>query len=576
MAKLFKLTVAVISLVLFLGAAAWARDKAVVAVLPFSVHSAENIDYVQQGIWDMLITRISSDKITVTAKDAVLAHLQEMGKKELALADVYGLGKKINADFVVWGSITKIGNNVSIDGKLVDIGTYKSPVGIFAQSQGLDEIIPKINDFAQRMGNHILGGSGESIPSVAPSLPAPSPQATREREIIAGMKASKRGTFTAIPINPDFINSPQTPQALNAKSFWMSPQLALEIKGMDIGDVNNDGLNEVVAIDSRNIFIYQKKEGDFKLLRQIPGDKNNNYLSVDVADTNNNGIKEIIVSNMVGTELYSFVLEWREGKFTPLATKLPWMLRVIKDASGSPLLLGQKFGWETTLTWETTFESPIYEIVWDGAKYREGKKTKIPLGLSIFGVTLDTLDERGAEKVIAFDDVGRLIIYEKTDKPLSRIHVLGGSTEVIWKSEEPFGGSNNSFLPYGAVRDENDQSIRAYANLRILSYDTNKDGKKEFILVKNISATGTAFKASRFYTSSEIYNMEWDGMGLAENWKTKKINGYIADYQIKDIDNDGQNDLVLAVVLSTGFNLQGKSALVAYKLGSPEGDSKRQ
>jgi hypothetical protein len=34
--------------------------------------------------------------------------------------------------------------------------------------------------------------------------------------------------------------------------------------------------------------------------------------------------------------------------------------------------------------------------------------------------------------------------------------------------------------------------------------------------------------------------------GPSENWKTRKINGYVADYQFKDIDNDGQNEIVLA------------------------------
>ena len=97
----------------------------------------------------------------------------------------------------------------------------------------------------------------------------------------------------------------------------------------------------------------------------------------------------------------------------------------------------------------------------------------------------------------------------------------------------------------------------------------NKDGKKEFIIVKNVSLTGTAFKNSRLFTASEIYDMEWDGMGLAENWRTKRINGYVSDYQIKDIDNDGQNEIVLSIVLSVGMTLQEKSAIVAYKFMTP-------
>jgi len=572
-----QLKIALFLLVLLAGTG-WAKEKPLVAVLPFSVHSAENIDYVQQGIWDMLSSRIAvSTKIEVATKEILLANLPEAGKKDLALADVYGLGKKISADFVIWGSITKIGDNVSIDGKLVDISAYKSPVGIFAQSQGLDEIIPKINDFAQRISTYIASGGTESIALPAltssPTLPAPStatpllrapeqpsPQAARERQLIAGLRSGKTGTMTAIPVNSDYIN---TPQAGNTRGFWMSQEFGTEFKGMAIGDVNADGLNEIVLIDGSNIYIYQSKGGALTPIQPQPpaGAKSNNYLAVDIADINNNGIKEIIVTSMVGDSLNSFVLEWKEGKFVPVATGLPWFLRVIQDSAEEPILLGQ------VKDRDKPFNAPITEIVWDGTAFREGKKMKIPEGLSVYGLTLSALDNRGTEKVIALGASDKLTIYDRTDKPLERIHVLGGGGEVVWKSDDDFGGSNNGFFPYGGrIEDEDGQRVVAFINPRILTYGTSKAGKKEFVLVKSSSATGTAFKNFRFFTSSEIIDMEWDGLGMAENWRTKKINGYVADYQIKDIDNDGQNELVLAVVLSAGPVSKQKSTIVSYKL----------
>lgn len=555
-----------IGLLLSMGVTGWAKEKSTVAILPFSVSSAENIDYVQQGIWDMLTSRISvNNKIEAINKDIVLTNLKESAKKELTLADIYGLGKKMNVDFIVWGSITKIGNNVSIDGKLVDVSTYKSPVGIFVQSQGLDEIIPKINDFAQRISNHITGDNAAPItglPTAAPVQEPSSPQAVREKEIIAGMRASKKGTVTAIPLNPDFINSPQS---LDRKGFWMSQQFGTVFKGMDIGDVNGDGVNEIVMIDSSNVMIYQKKGSTLTLLQQVPGKAYNNYLSVDVADINNNGVKEIIVTSMTRNVLESFVLEWRDGKFVQIASGLPWFLRVVHDSTDNNILLGQRMGMDAP------FNSAIQEIIWDGKQYQEDRKMKIPQGLAVYGLALDAIENRGAEKVIAFNDDDYLVIYDKTDKPLANIHVLGGSKEMTWKSEEPFGGSNNAFSPYGLNTSFTENPLRYFVNPRITTFDTNKDGKKELLVVKNNSATGRAFKNTTLFNSSEIYNLEWDGLGLAENWRTGKINGYVADYQFKDIDNDGQNEVVIALVLSVGVTLQEKSVIVAYKLTPQEG-----
>ena len=546
------------------GAPSWAKERNSVVILPFSVHSAENIDYVRQGIGDMLSSRISvNEKIEIVSRDTVLTAMKDSGGKELTLADVYSLGKKLNADFVIWGSITKIGNSLSIDGKLVDIGANKSALAVVAQCQNMDEVIPKITDFAQKIETHILG--------VAPPTPRASPatkeiivsrqpttQTARETEIISGMKSSKKGTLTA-SINPDFINAVQP---LESKSFWKSQQFPYEFRGVDIGDVNGDGLNETVMIDGNNILIYQKKGSEFKLIQQIAGRSYDSYISVDVADINGNGIKEIIVSSYASTMVNSFVIEFRNGKFETIAQDIRWLMRVITNSSGMSLLLGQRRGMESIFT------TPIHEIVWQNGEYREGRKMRIPEGLSIYGLTMDKLTPGGAEMVIALNEDDYLCIYEQTDKPLSKVAIFGGSQEIRWKSDEVFGGSNTFVEPILQSSDpqEGDRNKTRYINPRILTYDTNKDGKREIIIVKNLSSAGRLFERVKLFSSAEVYNLEWDSMGMVENWRTKKISGYVADYQFKDIDNDGENEIVLALVLSGGGLTKGRSVIVSYSL----------
>lgn len=539
-----------------------ARDKTTVAVIPFTVHSAENIDYVRQGIWDMLASRISiSDKIEVTSKEIVLEALKKQEGKELALADVYGLGKMLNMDYVVWGSITKIGNSFSVDGKLVDIAARKSTVGVFTQSQGMDDLIPKITDFAQRINAHILGTvppafSQATAPAAPAATPPPPPtaQSSRESQIISGMKAGRKGTYTAL-INPDFITGTGP---LDKKNFWMSDRRPTEFRGMDIGDVNGDGLNETVLIDAKTIYIYQKKGDAFTLLQTIKGSPSDNYIALDVADINQSGIKQIFVTNLRTDTVDSFVLEYRNNKYVKIATGIRWFLRVINTSAGTPMLLGQANGIEKP------FDSEIYEIVWSGGRYRQGKKLKIPRGLSVYGLTIDTLSEGGKDRVIALNQDDYLCIYEPTEKPLWQLQTFGGNASLLWKSHENFGGSN--------IYVENNQSSiedyekKTFINLRILTYDTDKDGKREVVIVKNISSAARLFQNVKLFNAAEVYNLSWDGLGLLENWRTRKINGYVADYQFKDIDNDGENEVVLALVLSTGPSLTGRSVVVAYKM----------
>jgi len=549
---------------LLIAGTLWAKDKYTVSILPFTLNSAENIDYVKQGIEEMLSSRLSaSDKISVTNRNIVATELKKINAKDISIENVYAVGKKLNSDYVVWGSITKIGNSISLDGKLVDIAQSKSDVSVFAQTQTLDDVIPKINDFSESIINHILGITPQSVSatstgtSVALTSPQAPPALSRESQIIASMKAGgkKGGTLTSV-INTEFINAAEP---FNRKEFWMSQRIPTEFKGMDIGDVNNDGLNEVVVIDKNTLYIYQKAEKELRLLEKLKGKSYHNYLAVDLADINRNGVNEIIVTALNRSLLESFVLEFKNGKYEIVAADLRWFFRVI-DTSSIPLLVGQQYGFDRP------FDTPIYEIIWKDGKYQPDQQIKIPFGLSIYGLTMADLGISGKENIIALSSLDYLFVTEKTTKTLGRLTSLGfTSEELLWKSDDVYGGSNN-YIENANITGDDNKEKRSYINLRIHTYDTNKDGKKEIIIVKNLSSVGRIFQNFKLFTSSEIYNLEWDGMGMAENWRTKKINGYVADYCIKDIDNDGKPEIVLALVQSVGASLRDRSVIVIYEL----------
>ena len=576
MKKTSSIIFCLITMVALLSTTAGAKEKYSVTVLPFALHSSENIEYVRQGIGDMLSSRITvPEKIDVTRKDAVQDVLKKTSGKELTLSDVQSIGRQLKSDYVVWGSITKIGSSISIDGKLVDMAGGKSDIGISSQSQTLDDVIPKMNDFSQRIIQHILGTVPQAaaptisaaLPAGAPAIvPPPAPGASREAQIIASMKAGgKKGTLTSM-INPAFINSNDPLD--RKKGFWMSQQFKVEFVGMDIGDVNQDGLNEIVVIDTHNIFIYQKLNENLKLLKQITGKSYHKYISVDVADINKDGTPEIIVSSLNNRVLNSFVLQYKDGEYKTIDEDIRYFLRVIPTSSGVPLLIGQTYGMNKV------FDTQIYEIVFKDGQYVSGDKLKIPMGLSIYGLTMDTLGSGTSEKIFALDELDYLLIMDKTNKPMSRMLSFGFSPqELIWRSDTQYGGSNNyidNVDRQKMMSSEAEQPDSAFANLRILNFDTNKDGKKEMIIVKNISSVGRIFKKLKLFTSSEIYNLEWDGLGMAENWRTNKINGYIADYCFKDVDNDGKPEIVLALVKSVGASISERSVIVVYELEMPQ------
>ena len=65
----------------------------------------------------------------------------------------------------------------------------------------------------------------------------------------------------------------------------------------------------------------------------------------------------------------------------------------------------------------------------------------------------------------------------------------------------------------------------------------------------------------------------WDGIGLRPNWKTRTMTGYIPDYSVGDFDNDGQDELIAALILKGGQGglfTEPKSTMIAYELSSPQ------
>ena len=568
-----KKTLTCFFLAALLTSSAVAADVKTVAVLPFAVHSAENIDYVKKGVWEMLIIRIAvNGKIDVLGRHAINEAMGSSGADDMTPADAVALGKKAKADYVVWGSITKIGNSVSLDGKLIETSSAKSPVSVFAQSQGLDDVVNKVSDFAKRIDIHLIGQAPTSFdqPAAAPT-PAPaasaasSAQATLATALIpAGavsakgfrdaeaseVLTSKKGTLTSL-INPDFI------VLGNERSgFWMSNKYDMEFKGVAVGDIDGDGQNEIVVIDHRNVRIFRKVGKDLNLIYSLPGKPSSNYLAVDVADIKGTGTKQIFVTSQTGSIINSFVLEYKDKKFVRVASDLKWFFRVIENSSGT-MLLGQTMGMEKP------FSNPIHEIVWDNGKFVEGRQIKVPRGISIYGMTVERLDKSGEEMTITLDDFDHLAVCEETDLPLERLQKVFGA-KICTRTDDDYGGTKN-FLDFSPSQHSNtsdsvESRMLSFINVRILTYDFNKDGKRDVIVVKNLSPVGRALSNVRMYNASEIYNLGWDGSGLVENWKTRKITGYVADYQIKDVANTGVPELILVLVNGS------QSRLVTFSL----------
>ena len=83
------------------------------------------------------------------------------------------------------------------------------------------------------------------------------------------------------------------------------------------------------------------------------------------------------------------------------------------------------------------------------------------------------------------------------------------------------------------------------------------------------------------YPSGEIHVLTWNGIALTELWRTRKIDGYISDYQLIPNPEKTGAELVVGIVLRRGaLNLLSAktSTILMYQLDyqNQEGDAPAQ
>jgi TolB-like protein len=140
-----------------------------VAILPFETHAEKDLTFLQEGIMDMLGSRLAyKDQVEVIGKNETRSALDSVegfvGESRALL-----VGGRLKADYVLFGSITMFGESVSIDGKIVDVTGRQSPLPFFTQTRGLGQVIPQVNRFATDINETVFGRAAPQRPIAEPN-----------------------------------------------------------------------------------------------------------------------------------------------------------------------------------------------------------------------------------------------------------------------------------------------------------------------------------------------------------------------------------------------------------------------
>jgi TolB-like protein len=544
---------------------AWAAPVKV-AVLPFAIHADKDYGFLQKGIVQMITSRISAPgKVEVmdpiSTEQAVAASQAQLSGDRLAQA----VGAELKADFAIHGSITVLGESVSIDAKMLDLTGTRPPMTFFKQTQGMGDVIPQINLMATDINNQVFGRPSEATPS-PPVAAAPQPPGVADvhrhperllqeiRPTPGGRGAGPAEGAAPHPLNPAFTQSRGMSSSGEGEGFWKSRNYNHLINSIAVGDVTKDGLFETVVATPEKIHIYRFAQGQQQTVAEIDAGRFVRNISVDIADINGNGTAEIFVTAFsVGMNaLQSYVLEYDGQRFRPIVENSRYYYSVIDH----PVFGRRLFGQRQLSTESTPFDAPVFEMQWLAGEYAPSRRI-LPARLgNVLGLAFGDILNDGSEMIAALnrDDFMR---------------VLAPNGKVQWTSSDPYGGTMLYFSSPPPFPGDATHQFFLPTRVRIVDLDGN--GKLEVLVINNQDSAGRRLAQRRFFGKGKVEALVWDGIGLASTWSTRQLSGRVQDFLVADFNNDGVQNLLLAIVTKEGSTIftDAQSTLVAFDLKAP-------
>jgi len=176
------------------------------------------------------------------------------------------------------------------------------------------------------------------------------------------------------------------------------------------------------------------------------------------------------------------------------------------------MLLGQR-----TLSSELG-GSAIHQMLLDPRKgVIEGKQLALPKGFNLYDFTQADITGDGTRETIAINKYNQLQVFSAAGAPL-------------WTSSELYGASNNFFGTLSSV-SKTDQETE-YIKTRIVIQDLDLDGVNDILIGKNRLETVKFMPNLRYFDGSTMAGLKWVKGALTTLWETKKIPGYVVNYQM--------------------------------------------
>ena len=496
-------------------------------VLPFDVEIPGSYAYLKNGLASTLASRLASRaNIAAVAQGAASEQMATALKSGDHSAFAQQL-RQSGADYLIIGSLAPKGGQFELTSYVFSQTSGQAPKKFTQSFNAVDDAMTAIDELAWDISDAVFGKARPEATAQAATKQSGGMAAFHtahpDRAYLDGQFA---GMTTGLEAGGQF----------ELVSSFRSKNIPVETMDMNAGDLDGDGKEEVVLLTKSSLMIYRYEDSQFRMLATVNLPNHLRYHSVTLGDLNKNGLQEIYISGSNQDVPDSSALEWNGKKVTFLFEHVSWYLRTMASPGEAPVLIGQR-------SLGGDLESGDIQQMSLNTKntLTEGQRLNLPKGLNIFDFVLADLDGSGTKVVVAISNNNRLQLYDSAGT-------------VRWTSPDTCGASNNFF---GTLTSANNAALAeketAWVRTRIVVADLDGDGINDVLVGRNRLETVTFMPNLRYFDGSSLAAFKWDRFSLVRIWETKKIPGYITNYQVANANKGSMEFRVLFAEAETNY-----------------------
>ena len=337
------------------------------------------------------------------------------------------------------------------------------------------------------------------------------------------------------------LEAPGIARQQQSDGVWISPPLGENPVGLATADLTGNGRTEIAIALENELRIMRLEDGQFAAVGVVNFPAGTRLLAIDAHDLNGDGQAELYITAAIDNDLRSQVVEFRNGRFERVITMVNWFMRVVDLPGEGPVLLGQRMSRS-----DEPFLPPVFRIERNRDRLSRGAALDLPARIDLFSMLPVTAATGETIYVsLSADD---------------RLQLVNSSNERLWRSSDYFGGSDISF--YNRPESQATMRVPVAMQKRLVRLLAG-----EILTIQNQGSR--LLQGLRTFTDGQLVAFEWDNSSqqLVERWRTPLQKGYIADFDVADIDGNGELELIVAMRFQEKNILQrGHSALMVFKL----------